>query len=134
VGNFGSLFTLFTDVYDRNGGKVVMDSAFARAEYDFNIKSGQEVQFDLGERVAWQNQQATSAQQFAEWGMHSLQGSFPRLHDRFRYEETGERKTMLLTIVLLYNFRANKVGLNQILNTYMPALSKDANYYLQQII
>jgi hypothetical protein len=40
---------------------------------------------------------------------------------------------MLLTIVLLYNFKADKVGLNQILNTYMPALSKDANYYLQQI-
>ena len=40
---------------------------------------------------------------------------------------------MLLTIVLLYMFRANKAGLNQILNRYMPALSKDANYYLQQI-
>ena len=40
---------------------------------------------------------------------------------------------MLLTIVLLYTFRANKASLNQILNTYMPALSKDSNYYLQQI-
>jgi hypothetical protein len=40
---------------------------------------------------------------------------------------------MLLTIVLLYNFTPNKVGLNQILDTYMPALYKDANYYLQQI-
>ena len=38
---------------------------------------------------------------------------------------------MLLTIVLLYNYKANKVGLNQILNIYLPALSKDANYYLQ---
>ena len=123
-----------TDVYDRNGGKVVMDSAFARAEYNFIIKSGQEVWFDLGENAAWQNQQATSARQYSEWEMHSLQGSFPRLHDRFRYEETGERKTMLLTIVLLYNIKANKVGLNQILNTHVPALSKDANCYLQQII
>ena len=26
---------------------------------------------------------------------------------------------MLLTIVLLYNFKANKVGLNQILNIYI---------------
>ena len=38
---------------------------------------------------------------------------------------------MLLTIVLLYNYSVNKVGINQILNTYMPALSKDANYYIE---
>ena len=66
VADFGGLYTLLTDVYDRNGGKVVMDSAFARAEYDFIIKSGKEVRFDLGENVAWQNQQATSARQYAE--------------------------------------------------------------------
>ena len=100
VADFGGIYTLLTDVYDCNGGKVVMDSAFARAEYDFIIKSGQEVRFDLGENVAWQNQQATSVRQYSEWGMHALQGSFPRLHDRFRYKETGERKIMLLTIVL----------------------------------
>ena len=40
---------------------------------------------------------------------------------------------MFLTIVLLYTFTANKVGLNQILNTCMPSLSKDANYYIQQM-
>ena len=130
MANFGDLYTLLTEIYECNGGKVVMDSAFARADYDFNIKSGQEVWIDLRENVAHQNRQATSAQQYGEWGMHALQGSSPWLHDRFRYKETGERKTMLITIVLLYNFRANKVGLNQILNTYVPALYKDANYYL----
>ena len=40
---------------------------------------------------------------------------------------------MMLTNVLLYNFTPNKVSLNQILNTYIPALTKDANYYLHQI-
>ena len=128
VASFGGLYTLLTDVYNCNGGKVVIDSAFARADYDFIIKSGQEVWFELGENVARQNRQATSARQYAEWGMRALQGSFPWLHDRFRYKEAGERKTTLLTIVLLYNFRANKVGLNQILNTYMPALSRDVKY------
>ena len=131
VADYGGLYTLLTSIFDRNGGKVVMDSAFARADYEFIIKSGQEVRFDLGEDVARQDRQATSARQFAEWGMHALQGSFPRLRDRFQYEENGERKAMLLTIVLLYNFRVNKVGINQILNTYMPALSKDANYYIE---
>ena len=60
-----------------------MDSAFARTDYEFIIKSRQEVCFDLGEDVARQDCQANSAQQFAEWGMHALQGSFPRLRDRF---------------------------------------------------
>ena len=40
---------------------------------------------------------------------------------------------MLLTIVLLFSFRVKKVSLNQILKTFMPTLSNDANYYLQQI-
>ena len=65
--------SLLTDVYDSNGGKADMDSAFARAEYDFIFKSGKEVWFDLREHVAWQNQQATFAWQYAEWGMHVLQ-------------------------------------------------------------
>jgi DDE superfamily endonuclease len=133
VADFGGLYTLLTDFYDSNRGKVVMDSSFASADYNFITNSGQEIQFDLGVNVDRQNLQATSAQQYTEWRMHVLQVSFPQLHDRFRYKEIGEKKTMLLTIVLLYNFRANKAGLNQILNTYMPALSKDANYYLCQI-
>ena len=49
-----------TDDYDCNGGKVVMDSSFARVVYDFIVKSEQEVQSDMGENVAWQNWQATS--------------------------------------------------------------------------
>ena len=72
VADFGGLYTLLTDVYDSNGGKVVMDSAVARADYDFILKSWQEVQFDLGENAAWQNWQVTSAWQYAEWGMHAL--------------------------------------------------------------
>ena len=67
----------------------------------------------MGEDAARQDCQATSARQFAEWGIHALHGSFPRLRDRFQYEENGERKAMLLTVVLLYNYRVNKVGINQ---------------------
>ena len=134
LADFGGLYILLTDVYDHKGGKVVMDSTFARVDYDFIIKSGQEVWFDLGENVAWQNWQIMSPWQYAEQGMHALQGSFPWLHDRFRHKETREENNVENNCVLLYNFRANKAGLNQILNTYMPALSKDANYYLQQII
>ena len=39
VADFGGLYPLLTDVYDSNIGKAVMDSAFARADYDFILKS-----------------------------------------------------------------------------------------------
>ena len=32
-----------------------MDSAFARSDYQFIVKSGQEAQFDLGKDVDWEN-------------------------------------------------------------------------------
>jgi hypothetical protein len=71
--------------------------------------------------------QATSARQTAEWGMLTMQASFPRVKDRFVYEERGERRIVLKMFVLLYNMRARMVGINQIRNTYMPHLERDAN-------
>ena len=62
--------------------------------------------------------------------MQGLQGSFPRLKDRIIYEENGERAIVLKFITLLYNYRVQSVGINQILNHYMPSLSKDARYLL----
>ena len=50
---------------------------FLRADFDFLIKSGQEVKFDLGGNVAWRNWQATPGQQYIEWGMYALQECFP---------------------------------------------------------
>ena len=42
------------------------------------------------------------------------------------YEEIGERKVILKLMVLLYNFSASKVGINEILNTFMM---EKTNYY-----
>jgi hypothetical protein len=78
-------------------------------------------------RKIQKKREATSARQTAEWGMLALQASFPRLKDRFVYEERGERRIVLKMMVLLYNMRARMVGINQILNTYMPRLMWDAN-------
>jgi hypothetical protein len=71
--------------------------------------------------------------QSAEWGMRAPQSSFPRLKDRFiDDEEFGERKIILKMILLLYNLQARKVGINQIKNTYMPALTaNNANEMLK---
>ena len=74
------------------------------------------------------NREATSMRQSSEWGMRALQSSFPRLKDRMIYEEMGERKIILKMMVLLFNLRSRRVGINQILNTYMPALELDANH------
>ena len=55
--------------------------------------------------------------------MRLLQASFPRLKERFIYEEhPQDRKELMKSMLLLYNLRARKVGINQIRNTYLPAL------------
>ena len=63
----------------------------------------------------------------AEWGMLTIQASFPRICDWFIYEEHGEQRIVLKMFVLLYNLRARMVGINQIRNTYMPHLQRNAN-------
>ena len=67
----------------------------------------------------------TSCRQFSEWGMRVLQGSFPRLKDRFNFEEMGKRKLLIHLVVLLSNLRARKVGISQIRNVYQPHLDRD---------
>lgn len=57
----------------------------------------------------------TSLRQSAEWGMRGLQGSFPRLKSRLQNSE--KRYNVILSILLIHNFRTSIVGLNQILFT-----------------
>ena len=56
---------------------------------------------------------------------------FPRLKEKFYFEERGERNVMLNLMVLLYNFQASKVGQNQIRNIYMPFLNRNALDYIR---
>ncbi len=71
--------------------------------------------------------EATSMRQSAEWGMRTFQSSFPRVKDRIEFESIGRRKQMMKLMILLFNLRARRVGINQILNVYMPALIMDVN-------
>ena len=109
---------------------------FLRADFDFLIKSGQEVQFDWGGGMLLGEigKPHLRSNIYIEWGMYALQGCFPQLHDSFRSKRQGREKPCCWQRVVLYNFEENKVGFNQILNMYMPALSKDANHQLQQSI
>ena len=65
--------------------------------------------------------------------MRSIQFLFPRLKDRFIYEEGGEQRIVLKMIVLLYNLRARLVGINQIRNVYLACLNVDANQEINKM-
>jgi hypothetical protein len=115
-------------------GKCCVDSAFSNHKKDYLLKLGQELlgslaptrqEQQIDHQLRWQT---TSARQTAEWGMLTIQASFPRVKDQFIYEECEEQRIVLKMFVLLYNMRARMVGINQIRNTYMPHLlcnSKD---------
>ena len=68
--------------------------------------------------------------QSAERGMRAFQSSMPRIKDRMKFEERGERKVTLTVMILLYNLQAWMVGINQLQSFYLGALYCDANVEL----
>lgn len=92
VAGYGGLYNKLAQVFEENGGRCVVDSAFSRIRHPFLIKSSQDVLISSNSpsdiNIA---KEATSARQAAEWGMRALQGSFPGLKDRLVYEAKGER-------------------------------------------
>ena len=127
IADWGEIYEKMSTVYERTGGQVTVDSAFCRANNEFLIKSSQANLDDDDPNAFVVNIEATAMRQSAEWGMRALKASFPRLKDRFIYEEYGERRLYFKFLLLIYNVRARRVGINQIQNTYMPHLEKDVN-------
>lgn len=122
----GNVYKKLEEVYNRSGGICVCDSAFSRSNYPFIIKSGKPtVEMNINELNILE--EATSMRQSAEWGMRAFQCSFPRVKDRIPFEYKGQRKLMMKLLILLYNLRTKKVGINQILNVYMPSLDRNVN-------
>ena len=123
IADYG-FYTNLEEVYDRDGGKVVVDSAFAVRNAPYLIKSSQTNPFDM--RGIAVNEQATSIRQLSEWGMRIIQATFPRVKEPLRYEEDGDRMIILKLMVCLYNYQTEMMGQNQIFNSYM---NKDEGYY-----
>ena len=130
---FGQIYEKLENVYQGTDGMRCIDSAFGSISRNFLCKSCQD---QLGSDAPMcrerklelqKKRQATSARQMAEWGMLTMQASFPRVNDRFVYEERGEQRLVLKMFVLLYNMHARMVGINQIRNTYMKHLEHNAN-------
>ena len=126
IAGMGEIYDKLEQVYNRTGGCCTVDSAFARHNHPFLIKSGNEsVGMTLEEMTI--RREATSMRQAAEWGMRSFQASFPRLKDRLPFEHFGQRKVIMTMVILLYNLRTKKIGINQIRNVYMPSLNENVN-------
>lgn len=136
IAEWGRVYIKLEEMFRLTGGKCVVDSAFCRDRYPFLIKSSKDYLGAVNDSPELISilRQATSARQASEWGTRAFQGTYPRFKDRLVYEENGERKLILLTTVLLFNLRTALVGVNQLLNSYMPSLSTDANYFLRNTV
>jgi len=64
------------------------------------------------------------ARQGVEWGMHTLQSSFRRLHSLLMYDPPYTQR-MLKLISHLFNLRTRKVGLCQLRTVYMGPAQTD---------
>jgi hypothetical protein len=126
------VFTInLEEIHARTGGSAVVDSAFSVKRCPFLIKSGNK---KSGESRAarMKRHQATKIRQSAEWGMRAIQGSFPRLKDRFLYsEDITDRNIFLHLITMLLNFRTHHVGLNQLKSTFYPVFEEVGDKVLQ---
>ena len=60
--------------------------------------------------------------------MRMIQGQFPRMKDRLRLEDLGERKVIIHLMINLYNFQCSTIGHNQILTVFMktPPATREA--------
>jgi len=130
LATWGGLYDTLEEVHSRTGGKCCVDSAFATNEAPHLIKSAQSPTGREDARGILQLQQATSLRQAAEWGMGAIQSAFPKMKDRIKIEENGERRVVLHLLPLLYNCRLEHVGLNQIRNTCCPHWGADARCFI----
>jgi hypothetical protein len=87
----------------QDGAQCTVDSAFGNVTREYLIKSLQDLIHIPNYRDRRIAQDATSMGQSAEWGMHAFQSStsMPRIKDRMKVEERGERKVTLTMMGLL---------------------------------
>jgi hypothetical protein len=80
---------------------------------DAKLKLGATLSRREYKRILELDRAIISQRQAAEWGMGALQGQFGRLRTKLPIN-SKKRKLILKTIVLLYNYRCDRVGFNQI--------------------
>lgn len=128
---WGRVYEKLERAFDLTGGIACVDSAFAANRSPYLIQSSQELTQAKTGLEMQQMLEATSMRQASEWGMRAIQGSFPRMKDPIKYELNGERGRIIRLLPLLYNFRLEQVGLNQLRSTYVPLWSRDADFFIK---
>lgn len=126
------IYSKLESIYNDFGGKIVVDSAFNLGNKPYLIKSAQTDPITAVSTELSLNRQATSLRQLSEHGMRMIGAQFPRLKDNMPYEEFGERKVILALMLVLYNYQASQVGINEILNSFMH--KTDGSFYYNQNI
>ena len=127
IADYG-LYEKLEFIYNRDGGQVVVDSAYKVGDAPFLIKSSNIDPFNEDEILI--NRDATSIRQLSEWEMRIIQSSFPRLREPLRYEEDGDRFIILRLMTNLYNYQTEMMGSNMIYNSY---IGNDNDYYGYEI-
>jgi hypothetical protein len=135
MAEMSGIYDKIDSIHQQTGGQVVVDSAFSKKGRPSLIKSNQNNIDNQGRarQLNTINREATSVRQLSEWGMRGLQGAFPRLADRVPFEERGERKQLLQLVVLLFNYRTEKVGFNQIQTVFTGILEKTPNDLITEV-
>jgi hypothetical protein len=128
IAHWGRLFSKLDDVHMAPSKKCTVDSAFGKVNCPFFIKSLQDILVSLApatqaqrEDIQWK-MQAILMRQATEWGMRSIQSSFPHLKDCFVYKEGGERQIVLKMIALLYILLLKSLGIPTPRNPHCQAL------------
>jgi DDE superfamily endonuclease len=117
VAEWGNIYEKLSSVYKMNGGnKCADDSAFSMKRYPFLVKSSQSnppadnpAEFARGVRL---NAEATAMRQSAEWGMRSLQASFPGWLVLTRSETPICRHCKSMQITCMYDDHLNNNSSN----------------------
>ena len=81
---------------------------------------------EIAEYLIPMHEKYISLRQASEWGMRALQGTFSRLKSRLT-SDNKKRGQIILSIVLLHNFRTDFVGLNQIAAVFNPHYNQYIN-------
>lgn len=129
IASWGNIYSKLERCDEAHAAKCIVQSAFCRGSYPFLLKSWQDhllLASNASEVVHFRK--STSAWKGSEWRMRSLHESFPRLKDRMVYEERGERKWILVSVVRLFNLCSRLVGISQLLSTHMTEMGPEANY------
>ncbi len=80
IAQIGRVYEKSNTMYDETGACCTVDSAFAKNDYPFLIKSKNPT-VDMSPEEILVTREATSMRQSAEWGMRAFQASFPCLKD-----------------------------------------------------